>query len=138
LLQFLLPRGGFPFAGLAAVWLLWGHGIGFTNLWPLAVLSFGENWHNMHHSDPACGRHGVDRGQVDLSAALIRMFERFGWVSGVRWPDQARLERNRRRACDATTQDLVPGFPGQLEVPDDRYGGVAGEGVRGGRAPQLE
>jgi hypothetical protein len=23
-----------------------------TNLWPLALLSFGESWHNMHHSDP--------------------------------------------------------------------------------------
>ena len=31
-----------------------------TNLWPLALLSFGESWHNMHHSDPACARHGVD------------------------------------------------------------------------------
>jgi stearoyl-CoA desaturase (delta-9 desaturase) len=30
-----------------------------TNLWPLAVLSLGESWHNMHHSDPACARHGV-------------------------------------------------------------------------------
>jgi stearoyl-CoA desaturase (delta-9 desaturase) len=79
-----------------------------TNLWPLAVLSFGESWHNMHHSDPACARHGVDRGQVDLAAGLIRVFERFGWASGVRWPDRARLERNRRLACDATTQVKVP------------------------------
>ena len=44
-----------------------------TNLWPLAVVSFGESWHNMHHSDPACARHGADRGQVDISAALIRV-----------------------------------------------------------------
>jgi len=67
-----------------------------TNLWPLAVLSLGESWHNMHHSDPACARHGVDRGQVDLSAELIRGFERLGWVSGVRWPTPARLEQRRR------------------------------------------
>jgi len=72
-----------------------------TNLWPLAVLSLGESWHNMHHSDPACARHGVDRGQVDLSAALIRMFECFGWVSGVRWPSPARLEQRRRQPGDA-------------------------------------
>jgi stearoyl-CoA desaturase (delta-9 desaturase) len=67
-----------------------------TNLWPLAVLSLGESWHNMHHSDPACARHGVDRGQIDLSAELIRVFERFGWVSGARWPTPARLEQHRR------------------------------------------
>jgi stearoyl-CoA desaturase (Delta-9 desaturase) len=67
-----------------------------TNLWPLAVLSLGESWHNMHHSDPSCARHGVDRGQLDLSAALIRLFERAGWASSVRWPTAARLERRRR------------------------------------------
>ncbi len=67
-----------------------------TNLWPLAVLSLGESWHNMHHSDPACARHGVDRGQIDLSAELIRVFERFGWARGVRWPTSARLEQHRR------------------------------------------
>jgi hypothetical protein len=65
-------------------------------LWPLAVLSLGESWHNMHHSDPACARHGVDRGQIDLSAELIRGFERLGWVNGVRWPTLARLEQRRR------------------------------------------
>jgi stearoyl-CoA desaturase (delta-9 desaturase) len=75
-----------------------------TNLWPLAVLSLGESWHNTHHSDPACARHGVDRGQVDLSAGLIRVFERAGWVSGVRWPSPTRLERRRRRPIDAAGQ----------------------------------
>ncbi len=66
-----------------------------TNLWPLAALSLGESWHNMHHSDPACARHGVDRGQLDLSAELIRVFERAGWVSGVRWPSPGRLDQRR-------------------------------------------
>jgi stearoyl-CoA desaturase (delta-9 desaturase) len=78
-----------------------------TNLWPLAVLSLGESWHNTHHSDPACARHGVDRGQVDLSAGLIRVFERAGWATGVRWPSSARLEQRRRRPIDAASQ--VPG-----------------------------
>jgi stearoyl-CoA desaturase (delta-9 desaturase) len=67
-----------------------------TNLWPLALLSFGESWHNMHHSDPACARHGVDPGQVDISAALIRIFEGLGWATKVRWPTPARLDRRRR------------------------------------------
>jgi Fatty acid desaturase len=39
-----------------------------TNLWPLALLSLGESWHSMHHSDPTRARHGADRGQLDLSA----------------------------------------------------------------------
>ncbi|MEU7430509.1 fatty acid desaturase [Streptomyces sioyaensis] len=66
-----------------------------TNLWPLALLSFGESWHNLHHADPTCARHGVDRGQVDVSAAVIRLFERLGWVWNVRWPDPARMAARR-------------------------------------------
>jgi stearoyl-CoA desaturase (Delta-9 desaturase) len=69
-----------------------------TNLWPLALLSFGESWHNTHHADPSCARHGVDPGQLDPSAGLIRVFERLGWVSAVRWPDRDRLAGRRQRA----------------------------------------
>jgi stearoyl-CoA desaturase (delta-9 desaturase) len=81
-----------------------------TNLWPLALLSFGESWHNMHHSDPACARHGADPHQVDISAAVIRIFEHLGWVSAVHWPDPARLASHRRRAShDPSQQVLQPG-----------------------------
>ncbi|MFD9324777.1 acyl-CoA desaturase [Streptomyces sp. NPDC060065] len=66
-----------------------------TNLWPLALLSFGESWHNLHHADPTCARHGVDRGQVDPSAAVIRLLERLGWVSEVRWPAPDRVAARR-------------------------------------------
>jgi stearoyl-CoA desaturase (delta-9 desaturase) len=68
-----------------------------TNLWPLALLSFGESWHNMHHSDPACARHGADPGQVDIAAEVIRIFERLGWATDVHWPTQVRLDNHRRK-----------------------------------------
>jgi len=64
-----------------------------ANFWPLAILSFGESWHNLHHADPTCARHGVLRGQVDISARLIRWFEQAGWVWNVRWPTPQRLAR---------------------------------------------
>ena len=57
----------------------------------LAILSFGESWHNLHHSDPTCARHGALRGQIDTSARLIWFCEKFGWAYDVRWPDEARL-----------------------------------------------
>ncbi|MEU0383651.1 acyl-CoA desaturase [Streptomyces chartreusis] len=66
-----------------------------TNLWPLALLSFGESWHNLHHADPTSARHGVDRGQVDPSAAVIRLLERLGWVHDVRWPTAERVAARR-------------------------------------------
>jgi stearoyl-CoA desaturase (Delta-9 desaturase) len=62
-----------------------------ANFWPLAIVSMGESWHNLHHADPTCARHGVRRGQIDISARLIWFFERFGWVHDVRWPTAKRL-----------------------------------------------
>jgi stearoyl-CoA desaturase (delta-9 desaturase) len=62
-----------------------------ANFWPLAVLSMGESWHNSHHADPTCARHGVLRGQVDISARVIRTFEQLGWATDVRWPRADRL-----------------------------------------------
>ncbi|GAA4907574.1 stearoyl-CoA desaturase (delta-9 desaturase) [Stackebrandtia albiflava] len=64
-----------------------------ANFWPLALLSMGESWHNLHHSDPTSARHGVMRGQIDTSARLIWIFERFGWVYDVRWPNRERLSK---------------------------------------------
>jgi stearoyl-CoA desaturase (delta-9 desaturase) len=68
------------------------------NVWPLAVLSFGESWHNLHHADPTCARHGVQRGQVDISARVIWAFEKLGWAHSVRWPTQRRLAKLARAA----------------------------------------
>jgi stearoyl-CoA desaturase (delta-9 desaturase) len=65
------------------------------NVWWLAVLSMGESWHNLHHADPTSARHGVLRGQVDSSARMIWLFEKFGWARDVRWPTMARVEARR-------------------------------------------
>ena len=62
-----------------------------TNFWPLAILSFGESWHNSHHADPTGARHGVLRGQLDPSARTIWLFEKLGWAHDVRWPKKDRL-----------------------------------------------
>ena len=64
-----------------------------ANVWWLAVLSFGESWHNLHHADPTCARHGVKKGQIDISAVTIRAFEKLGWATNVRWPTTRRLEK---------------------------------------------
>ncbi|RSM91575.1 acyl-CoA desaturase [Kibdelosporangium aridum] len=108
---------GFLWAGLARVAFLhhvtWSvnsvcHMIGdrpFTsrdksaNFWPLAILSMGESWHNTHHADPTSARHGVLRGQIDISARLIWVFEKLGWARGVRWPTPQRLARLARPAA---------------------------------------
>lgn len=63
-----------------------------ANVWWLAIPSGGESWHNLHHADPTCARHGVQKGQVDVSARVIWMLEKAGWVSDVRWPVKERIE----------------------------------------------
>ena len=55
-----------------------------ANIWPLAILGFGELWHNLPHVDPTCARQGVLHSQVDLSVRAIWFFERFGWATTVR------------------------------------------------------
>ena len=65
------------------------------NVWWLAIPSFGESWHNLHHADPTCARHGVLPGQIDTSARIIWAFEKLGWVHSVRWPVKERLDAKR-------------------------------------------
>jgi stearoyl-CoA desaturase (delta-9 desaturase) len=72
-----------------------------ANVWALALLSMGESWHNLHHADPTCARHGVRPGQVDVSARVIRLFEQLGWARDVRWPTPARLARLDARTAAA-------------------------------------
>src|SRR3712207_8129984 len=52
---------------------------------------------NLHHADPTCARHGVLRGQIDISARIIWFFEKLGWARDVKWPDPVRLAAKRDR-----------------------------------------
>ena len=72
-----------------------------ANVWWLAIPSMGESWHNLHHADPTCARHGVLKGQLDTSARVIWALEKLGWIYDVRWPVRSRLD-----AKLTTKQDL--------------------------------
>jgi stearoyl-CoA desaturase (delta-9 desaturase) len=74
-----------------------------ANVWWLAIPSMGESWHNLHHADPTCARHGVLRGQVDSSARLIWLMEKLGWVYDVRWPVKERLDAKLARGHEDAT-----------------------------------
>jgi stearoyl-CoA desaturase (Delta-9 desaturase) len=82
----------------------------------LAILSFGESWHNLHHADPTCARHGVLKGQIDTAARLIWVAEKLGWAYDVRWPDEARLtgKRTGTRQLGSMTRRVAsaPASPG--------------------------
>ena len=42
----------------------------------VGILAMGEGWHNNHHFRPTSARHGLLRGQLDLTYALICLLER--------------------------------------------------------------
>jgi stearoyl-CoA desaturase (delta-9 desaturase) len=65
------------------------------NNWVVAMLVFGEGWHNNHHAFPVSARHGLHRWQLDVSWWVIRGLEKLRLVWNVKVPDVAQLERRR-------------------------------------------
>lgn len=65
------------------------------NVWLLALPSFGEAWHNNHHAFPGSAVHGVDRRQIDVSAAVIGWLERRGLAWDVKRMAPGRLAARR-------------------------------------------
>jgi stearoyl-CoA desaturase (Delta-9 desaturase) len=70
-----------------------------NNIW-LALLSFGESWHNAHHAFPASARHGLRWWEIDLSWITIRFMQLVGLARNIKLPSAAQLARKRlpRRA----------------------------------------
>ena len=77
--------------GLHATWLvnsaahLWGrrrfptHDNSRNSFW-VALVTFGEGWHNNHHAHPVSARHGLAWYELDLTWLQIRGFELLGLI----------------------------------------------------------
>ncbi|MGO8750812.1 MAG: acyl-CoA desaturase [Thermoguttaceae bacterium] len=50
------------------------------NLWWVAVLTFGEGWHNNHHAYPRVARSGHKWWEFDPTYQFIRLFAALGWA----------------------------------------------------------
>jgi stearoyl-CoA desaturase (delta-9 desaturase) len=53
------------------------------NNWVVGLLGMGEGFHNNHHRWPRAAIHGMDRWQLDISAMVIQLLERFKLASAV-------------------------------------------------------
>lgn len=58
-----------------------------TNCWWVAILSFGEGWHNNHHAHDQLARHGHRWWEFDLSWQVIKLLRLLGLVWDVKEPD---------------------------------------------------
>jgi len=68
------------------------------NNWVIAVLTFGEGWHNNHHAFPRSARHGLAKLQVDVSWMTIRLLERAHLARNIKVPTAVQLQRAVRVA----------------------------------------
>jgi stearoyl-CoA desaturase (delta-9 desaturase) len=57
------------------------------NNWAVALLAFGEGWHNNHHAYQRSARHGHRWWELDASWLVIRLWELLGLVDNVVRPD---------------------------------------------------
>ena len=100
----LLAFGGLPFLlwgvffrvtmGLHATWMVnslthfWGSRRfatrdGSRNNGFVALLTFGEGWHNNHHAYPTSARHGLAWYEIDMSWLAIRFLQLIGLAESV-------------------------------------------------------
>ncbi|MCC7242862.1 MAG: fatty acid desaturase [Acidobacteria bacterium] len=49
-----------------------------TNNWWVAMLTWGEGWHNNHHAHPVSARHGLAWYEIDVNYAGIKALESLG------------------------------------------------------------
>ena len=110
----LLAIGGLPFVlwgiflrtvvGLHCTWLvnsathMWGSRRFktrdmSTNNWLVALMTFGEGWHNNHHAHPTSARHGLTWYEVDLNWYGIWFLKVFGLAEQIKLTNLSELAR---------------------------------------------
>jgi len=79
----------------------------------VALLSFGEGWHNNHHAHPQSARHGLAWYEVDFNWYLISALKSVGLIWDVKLP---KLREARIKAVDETPvaaeEQLAPAYSG--------------------------
>lgn len=70
-----------------------------TNNWFVALLTFGEGWHNNHHAFPTSARHGLEWYQFDMNWITIRLFEKFGWAKKIKLPEMRAVTDELKQAA---------------------------------------
>jgi stearoyl-CoA desaturase (delta-9 desaturase) len=62
----------------------------------VALLTFGEGWHNNHHAFPRSARHGLRRSEIDISWIVIRALAACRLATRVSLPTPAQRLRTAR------------------------------------------
>ncbi|KAJ1410104.1 Fatty acid desaturase domain [Sesbania bispinosa] len=106
--------GGFPFLvwgmGVRIIWVyhitwlvnsachVWGNQPWNTrdlsrNNWWVAMLAFGEGWHNNHHAFEYSARHGLEWWQLDMTWYVVKFLQAIGLATDVKVPTESQKQR---------------------------------------------
>lgn len=59
-----------------------------TNCWWVALLTYGEGWHNNHHAFQYSARHGLKWWEIDLTWMTIQLLQALGLATNVKLPPE--------------------------------------------------
>ncbi|KAL2462755.1 Palmitoyl-monogalactosyldiacylglycerol delta-7 desaturase [Forsythia ovata] len=63
------------------------------NNWLVAMITFGEGWHNNHHAFEYSARQGLEWWQIDITWYVIRLLEAIGLATDVKLPTSAQKQK---------------------------------------------
>lgn len=66
----------------------WNTGDLSKNNWMVALLTFGEGWHNNHHAFEYSARHGHEWWQIDFGWYVIKFLQVIGLATNVKVPSE--------------------------------------------------
>ncbi|XP_023515073.1 palmitoyl-monogalactosyldiacylglycerol delta-7 desaturase, chloroplastic-like [Cucurbita pepo subsp. pepo] len=71
----------------------WNTGDMSRNNWLVALLTFGEGWHNNHHAFEYSARHGHEWWQIDFGWYIIKLLQVIGLATHVKLPSENYKQR---------------------------------------------
>ena len=69
-----------------------------TNSWWVALLTFGEGWHNNHHAHPRAAKHGLTWYEIDFNWYGIRALQMLGLAKRIQLITPEQIETAARQA----------------------------------------
>ena len=63
-----------------------------TNLWWVALMTYGEGWHNNHHAFQFSARHGLKWWEFDTTYLTIQILKTFGLATAIKIPSEHLLQ----------------------------------------------
>ena len=116
--------------GLHATWLVnsathsWGtrrfktRDLSTNSMW-VALLTWGEGWHNNHHAHPTSARHGLAWYEVDTNWYVIWLLNKVGLAKQMRVASLPELEAAERKQAEAARAEAMSGMPIAPDVQQD-------------------